>query len=115
MPTFPSVQFKNSSVGLRAEWGSDRRPLEDIAGTVLTVTIDALLLRTHVVAGPLVRVLRVDAVSPSFQIAVPKHSSAPAAVVHPSKKETAHGRGLSGGSRGAGYWSSGLCSFMAPK
>lgn len=37
--------------------------------------------------------------SPSFQTAVPKHFTAPAAVEHPSKQETAQGRGLSGGAK----------------
>lgn len=51
---------------------SARRPLEDIGGTLWTVTVDAFLLRTHVVLARLSEVCmggarRVDAVSPSRQ------------------------------------------------
>lgn len=49
---------------------SARRPLEDISGTLWTVTVDAFLLRTHVVLARLSEVCmggarRVDAVSPT--------------------------------------------------
>lgn len=76
---------------------SARCPLEDIGGTVWTVTVDAFLPRTRVVLARLSEVCiggarRVDAVCPSFQTAAPAHFSAPAAVMLPSKKEMAPGR-----------------------